>query len=299
MEDEAAGVSAFIRHLVSDHSYQPGDIMVLSPRRLLGYNIRDCLVKEAVAVHSFYHEEMLEGEGVQRAFALLTLFVNRTDRVALRFWLGFNSPSWRTNAYKRLVVHCNESGQIPWDALGDLDSGKLTIKNMNDLVSRFRDLKEELVALEPLTGITLLEYLFPETEADNLPIREAAQLAGVEDKPAKDIFKALTSVITQPAMPEEGEFVRVMSLHKSKGLTSKVVIVAGCIQGLVPFLDEDHTPVEAASNMKEQRRLFYVALTRAKDILVISSFATIERKVAHKIGARVKQSGEISLTPSL
>jgi superfamily I DNA/RNA helicase len=102
----------------------------------------------------------------------------------------------------------------------------------------------------------------------------------------------VTSVVTQPATPEEGEYVRVMSLHKSKGLTSKALIVAGCIEGLIPYLQQDWTPTELDTNIKEQRRLFYVAITRATDILVISSFATIERKLFHQIGARVRAGYE-------
>ena len=291
MEEEASGIASFVKHLITQRGYAPGDIMVLSPRRLLGYGIRDGLVKQEIAVHSFYHEEMLEGDGTQRAFALLTLLVNRNDRVALRFWLGYGSPTWRTGAYMRLLKHCNDTEKSPWDALEDLEAGKINIPNRNELLKRFKDLKAEISALEPLSGLALLDYLFPDTESDNAAIREAAELADASSHEAKEILRALTSVVTQPAMPEAGEFVRVMSLHKSKGLTSKVVIVAGCVQGLIPFLDGDHTLAEAKANLEEQRRLFYVALTRATDILVISSFATIERKVAHKIGARVKKTG--------
>jgi DNA helicase-2/ATP-dependent DNA helicase PcrA len=56
-----------------------------------------------------------------------------------------------------------------------------------------------------------------------------------------------------------------MSLHKSKGLSSPVVIIAGCIEGLLPSApDEDMTPAEQQANLEEQRRLFYVGLTRVK-----------------------------------
>ncbi|MGH8372696.1 MAG: 3'-5' exonuclease, partial [Gammaproteobacteria bacterium] len=72
----------------------------------------------------------------------------------------------------------------------------------------------------------------------------------------------------------------------SKGLTSKVVIVAGCVQGLIPFQDDECAPDEREAILKEQRRLFYVAITRCTERLVISSFARIHRKLAHKIGAR-------------
>ena len=117
IEEEATGIAEYVKHLTSEEGYAAKDIMILSPRRRLGYGIRDALVQQGVAVHSFYHEEMLEGEGTQLSFALLALAVNPADRVALRYWLGYPSPTWRSTAYKKLVKHCEESGQSPWDAL--------------------------------------------------------------------------------------------------------------------------------------------------------------------------------------
>lgn len=81
-----------------------------------------------------------------------------------------------------------------------------------------------------------------------------------------------------------------MSLQKSKGLTSKVVIALGCIEGLVPFIDTDETPAEQQEILREQRRLFYVAMTRPTDILVLSSFVAIDRHLAYKIGASTRFS---------
>jgi superfamily I DNA/RNA helicase len=89
-------------------------------------------------------------------------------------------------------------------------------------------------------------------------------------------------------MPAEGDFVRLMSLHKSKGLTSRVTIIVGCIHGLIPFVDDDLPPAKLPAHIQEQRRLFYVALTRAKEILVLSSVASVPRQMAHKIGAIVR-----------
>lgn len=88
-------------------------------------------------------------------------------------------------------------------------------------------------------------------------------------------------------MPEEGNFVRVMSLHKSKGLTCKAAVIAGCIQGLIPVQAADETPAEQAAILKEQRRLFYVAITRCTEILVLSSATRMHRQLAWKIGAHV------------
>jgi DNA helicase-2/ATP-dependent DNA helicase PcrA len=291
-EEEANGIAKFVTHLTADEGYAAGQIMILSPRRKLGYGIRDALLQQDVPVHSFYHEEMLEGEGTQRGFALLALAANPEDRVALRFWLGYASPTWRSNAYKKLVKHCDETGQSPWLALESLASGALKISGTAELVKRFKELRAELAAIAPLVGTALIDYLFPESEEENNAVREAAYLADVDDKNLGETYEALTSVVTQPATPDEGEYVRVMSLHKSKGLTSKAVIVAGCIDGLIPYLQSDWTPAEREANIQEQRRLFYVVLTRATDILIISSFATIDRQLSHKIGARVKTGYE-------
>jgi superfamily I DNA/RNA helicase len=55
-----------------------------------------------------------------------------------------------------------------------------------------------------------------------------------------------------------------MTLHMAKGLEFKMVFIAGCEDGLVPFtLMSDDTDVE------EERRLFYVGMTRARDDLML------------------------------
>jgi superfamily I DNA/RNA helicase len=87
-------------------------------------------------------------------------------------------------------------------------------------------------------------------------------------------------------MPEAGAFARIMSLHKSKGLTARAVIVCGCIEGLIPFRNDDAPAAEQEKNLREQRRLFYVAITRCTKFLAVSSFAKIEASVAYKIGAK-------------
>ena len=58
-----------------------------------------------------------------------------------------------------------------------------------------------------------------------------------------------------------------MSLHKSKGLISPVVVIAGCIEGLLPAApDPDKSPQEQQADLEEQRCLLYVGLTRVKAV---------------------------------
>jgi DNA helicase-2/ATP-dependent DNA helicase PcrA len=62
--------------------------------------------------------------------------------------------------------------------------------------------------------------------------------------------------------------VTLITMHNTKGLEFPVVIATGLEQGLFPRDDEDE---EEGEELEEQRRLFYVAITRAKDELHLSS----------------------------
>ena len=134
--------------------------------------------------------------------------------------------------------------------------------------------------------------LFPDSEEWSMVIRETLSGKIDDTTEAKVIWDLIHSHTTQPEMPEEGEFARIMSLHKSKGLTSKVVIVAGCIEGLLPNGNNKDAGITAQDEaLKEQRRLFYVAITRCTELMVLSSVTQLERNLAFKMGAKVSGKG--------
>lgn len=288
-DQEAQGLADFVRTLVDGGGYSPGDILILTPRRLLGYGIRDRLRDSAIPVHSFYHEEALEGEAAQRTFALLWLLVDIEDRVALRWWLGDGSPSSRRNAYERLRQHCEQTGVSPREALEALAQGTLALPRVSALLERYRELRAILQELEGRSLAELVDALLPEGNDECSVLREVALLEVPEVENIGALFARIKTYVTQPEMPEEGDFVRVMSLHKSKGLTSRVAIVAGCIQGLIPFHNNDEAQAEQDAILQEQRRLFYVAVTRCTEILVLSSAVRMERQLAWKIRAQLRR----------
>jgi DNA helicase-2/ATP-dependent DNA helicase PcrA len=81
---------------------------------------------------------------------------------------------------------------------------------------------------------------------------------------------------------QEGEAVNIMTVHKAKGLEFRVVFVASCVDQKFPLrrrseplplpaalLRSDISPGDA--HLMEERRLFYVGMTRAKDKLILTS----------------------------
>jgi len=296
VQEEAVGLADYIEALVRQ-GVPSGEILVLTPRRLLGYAIRDEVQRRSISVHSFYHEEALEEDEAQQAYALLALLVDPEDRVALRWWLGHDSSSGRYGAYKTLREHCERSGASPKQALDDLVAGSLKLKRVGDLVRSYQDLTARLNALRDRSVIDLVDALMPSSSEACSVMREAALFDLAEIETAAQLLESIRISVTQPAMPEKADYVRVMSLHKSKGLTAQVAIVSGCIQGLIPFVDEEQKAQEAAATLQEQRRLFYVAVTRCTRTLVISSVTRMNRSFAWKIGAQVARGrGSVART---
>jgi DNA helicase-2/ATP-dependent DNA helicase PcrA len=157
------------------------------------------------------------------------------------------------------------------------------IPNTSQLIDRFRELQSRLQELEALRGQHLIDAIFPEEDwaAD---LREYAQADEQTDCDAPGLLERLKTKIIQPELPTDVQYVRVMSLHKSKGLTADMVIVLGCIAGMIPsVIPQDAGPSEQQRFIEEQRRLFFVAITRTRHTLVLSSVSSLPRDMAYRM----------------
>ena len=296
IEDEAAGIAAFVVHLIDDVHISEKDILVLCPRRVLGYKIRDSLRDVTRRVRSCFAEDALDNDKARRQFVLLNLLAHSTDLPALRWWLGQGSQSRRAIAYNRLRIYCDRNSLTPFDVLPQLSQGGVNIPYVSQLVEKWNELQQELNQLRGMTPQQMIDVLFPQgdEELTELRLLATAVLAGTTD--IARIFESINSHIAHPELPEIEDAVRIMSLHKSKGLTAKAVIVAGCIEGWLPQIDRDLTNAQQRRQLEEARRLFFVALTRTTDTLLISNSIYIDYATASRTGAQVTRSGRRART---
>ena len=123
-----------------------------------------------------------------------------------------------------------------------------------------------------------------------------------ENEEEESIFSYLnkiTLITRDDDQDTEGGKVGLMTIHAAKGLEFKVVFLAGCEDAIIPHaraLEED------PSNIEEERRLFYVAVTRAMDKLYITScrmrhhlrdcVTCIPSRFLEEIPAELIQNGE-------
>jgi superfamily I DNA/RNA helicase len=301
LQREVRGIVNIVEELMGQGTH-PGDIIILAQRKKIGTYIYEELVEREIPAKSYYQEAELENEETQERFAYLKLAAERDDRVALRWLLGRHSTSWLRGGYGRVRTHSAHTGISPWQVLEALRDEEIALPHTRPLVERFEEICERAEELQDLCseeGIeSLINDLFPEDDdrwrdlrSLALEILESDEID--EETPLSGFVSQLSYAIAQPEIPSEIQDVRVMSLHKSKGLSSPATIIAACVEGVLPGRpDENLTDAQRLAHIEEQRRLFFVGITRVKaspaDDEPGRLFLTYSRRMA---AADARQSG--------
>jgi len=291
LDEETSGIAEFVRRRIEQGRCEAGSVLVLAPRRRLGYRIRDYLREMQVPARSYFFEEALESVVAQERYTLLNLLVDSNDRVAMRCWLGFGSTTRRQGPYRRLREVCEESGLSPREVLMQLAHGSTALPYSGEMVERYRLLMDERATLSELIGSDFVWAWLPDSLDGVDELRDTALRVADQANSLAELREEIRYAITQPELPTEADFVRIMSLHKSKGLTADMVVIVGCVEGLIPWRDNRLSPDELNEQVREQRRLFYVAVTRTSDVLVISGSATYPVDEAYRMLLPVRPGG--------
>jgi superfamily I DNA/RNA helicase len=107
-----------------------------------------------------------------------------------------------------------------------------------------------------------------------------------KDNPQGSLQDLVITLLLEADTPEEGQGVHLMTIHASKGMEFRVVFVIGLNEGLFPLRKAGQT----LEGLEEERRLMYVAVTRAKEFLHLSYAAdgTVSR-FAQEAGVGVEK----------
>ena len=180
-------------------------------------------------------------------------------------------------------------GKTLWDALENAPIKGKAKKGLDGYLSLIKELEQMKLDLPPATfleelikKIDYVKYLQDTIDDDitdrieNLVelVNVASQFTQIEDL----LEQASLYAIDDEEDDEKKNAIQMMTMHSSKGLEFKAVIIIGAVEGTNP-----HFKAETAKEKEEERRLFYVAMTRAKDYLFISSpTSTVVRGMINK-----------------
>jgi DNA helicase-2/ATP-dependent DNA helicase PcrA len=241
---------------------------------------------------------------VKDLLAYLRLALNPADRVA--FWRIWNTPRRGLGEALRARIEALDAGR-PLDALRAMAAdGRLKgaarggaesfLGLMDELRARIAEPPAELLraVLERTDYLRALAESGEGDAADRQANVEELLAAALAFQPAEGAdgvagFLAESALITDADRLEEGaDRVLLLTAHNAKGLEFPVVVVAGLEEGLFPHA----SALEQAKELEEERRLFYVAITRARDQVLLTAAAYRRRMLAG--GAFVARGGQVS-----
>jgi DNA helicase-2/ATP-dependent DNA helicase PcrA len=221
---------------------------------------------------------------VKDLLAYLKLAVNPADAVA--FWRVWNTPRRGLGERARAAVEARAGAGVSLlEALRSLAaedvfprparSGALAFLEIVDGLRAGLGDPVDVLFARLLEASGYLEYLDGEEDAKERRAN-VGELAVAAQQFAAAGSGGLRECLAEAALVTDGDRVEeaadrtlLLTAHNAKGLEFPIVIVAGLEEGLFPHA----TAVDSAERLEEERRLFYVALTRARQRVILTAAA--------------------------
>ncbi|HXW59613.1 MAG TPA: UvrD-helicase domain-containing protein [Solirubrobacteraceae bacterium] len=283
---EARFVVGEVERLV-DEGASRADIAVLYRTHAMSRVIEDTLVRREIAYQVIGGTKFYERAEIKDAIAYLSWLANPFDVVS--FTRIANSPrrGLGQTSLARVLAYASSLGVSVWEAAVAPAQvpglGAPAVKSLARFMGTMSELAE-LVAQRVAVGDLLdallsrsgyLEALESETigggeksieaqgRIENLDqlveVAREFDASAAEDEDTLDVFlQQLALVADADARRDEEGLVTLMTLHNAKGLECPIVFITGCEEGVFP-----HSRALDEGGLEEERRLFYVGVTRA------------------------------------
>ena len=225
---------------------------------------------------SFY-----ERAEVRNALAYVRLLFHPEDDVALLRVLNVPPRGIGATTVAALEARAKETGKPLWDVICDANFlvGKKAAGALGYFRKMIEDLREERSGLTPahliervlnqtgyLDWVEQQDNLEHTSRADNLRELSNAMAEAAEQGQSLEEILDHAALTSDSDEYDETITVSLMTLHSAKGLEFDAVFLAGLEEGLLPHSRSLDTNAE----IEEERRLFYVGMTRAKKSLILS-----------------------------
>jgi DNA helicase II / ATP-dependent DNA helicase PcrA len=289
--EEARWVAGEIERLGEEDGVRREDVAVFYRTNAMSRVLEDTLNRFDVPYQVIGGTKFYERAEVKDAVAYLSLLANPADQVS--FARIVNSPrrGIGKTSQGRLVSHANTTGMTIWEVIERVEEvpglGGAAIKSTSRFYETMAGLRERADTGGAVAG--LLEAVLNETgylealaaertveaegRAENLEalIAGAAEFdiererEGDSEVPPLEEYLQQISLYTQQDDLGDESVITLMTLHNAKGLEYETVFVVGCEDGSFP-----HMKALEEGGEEEERRLCYVAITRARSRLYMT-----------------------------
>ena len=250
----------------------------------------ESLRRYAIPYHVVGSISFYERAEVKDLLAYLKAAVNLQDSVSLLRIVNSPPRGIGPTTVRKLEEIALEANLPFWSALSQAVEHKLLPPRALAAIATFRELMNELHEMIPVSGVSeilkrvldrtgyielLEEEATPEAAGRIENIQELLNAAADSQERGEDASQFLdhAALVSDADGYDENARVTLMTLHSAKGLEFPVVFLAGMEEGLLPH----SRSLLDSQAVEEERRLCYVGMTRARDVLILTRAASRRR----------------------
>lgn len=293
-KDEGQMIVNYLQKEIAGKKLDLNDCAVLYRTNAQSRSLEDAFRRNGIPYVIVGGVEFYKRKEVKDLLAYLRLIVNSQDEESLIRIINVPLRGIGESTIKRLQAHAAKQKLSLWEELGGICGGEAinrsgvpllssrvvqSLRKFYGMLSKYVRLKQEMSASELSRALVdelgilhdLKEEGTPEALArwENIQELLSAVSQYSEDNPQTTLENFLEEVALMTDIDkwdENRNAVTLMTSHSAKGLEFAIVFIAGLEEGLFPF----YSSVLDQKELEEERRLYYVAITRAKTKLYLS-----------------------------
>jgi DNA helicase II / ATP-dependent DNA helicase PcrA len=284
---EARFVVGEIAQLIDDGASR-SEIAVFYRTNAMSRVIEDTLVRQEIAYQVVGGTKFYDRAEIKDVIAYLTFLANPLDVIS--FTRIVNSPrrGIGQTSLSRVTSHALSTDISVWDSASAPEQvpglGAAAVKALRRFMDTMSSLRERVgqgIPVGDLLQAVLSATGYVQALEDERTFEAEGRIENIEQlvevahefdaaaEPGQDTLDVFLSEVALVAdadtRSDEDSLVTLMTLHNAKGLEYPIVFIAGCEDGVFP-----HSRALEEAGLEEERRLFYVGITRAMRKLYLS-----------------------------
>lgn len=277
--DEANYVAKTISFLCSK-GYKYDNFAILMRANALSRSFEEALLSYNIAHKIYGGFKFFERQEIKNVIAYLRLFTNPKDDVSLERIINFPKRGIGDGAILKIKELSGGRRLLETILSEDIKNENAVYKKLQLFIDTFNNLKKHYESegltdfvKDVITCFDIRSAFNPKDDEDfNKLMNIDSFISSVaefekqnEGATLSDYLESVTLISDIDNMGEDGS-VTIATIHAVKGLEFKVVFVVGCEEGVFPGARS----LGSNSDLEEERRLMYVAVTRAEEKLFVT-----------------------------
>jgi len=285
-KDEAFQIAKQIKKEITTQKISLKDIAVLYRINSQSRALEEALRREKLPYKIVGGIEFYKRKEIKDLVGYLRVLANQSDEESLLRIMNFPQRGIGNTSISKMIAFARKLDLTLFTTMSRIfevievkERIQKNVKQFKILLDKYIDLKDQLSLTELTSALVdelgILKMYKEENSVESRQRYDNVQelLSGIaeftkENKGATidDFLSEVSLIAGVDSYEEDDNFVTLMTIHSSKGLEFPFVFISGCEEDIFPL----NQKFDSDSKVEEERRLFYVAVTRAERKVILS-----------------------------